>query len=182
MPLVAVYTLTITDPETGLPTSRVHVMNPWIKTSLPGVMPETWNLNPPARLAGETETVFLTRLAGLHVPVGVPFRLVEIAALPSRRWRNAWKHNGTGAVAPDLPMARGLRKRELLAERDTRLAKVRAEAAAFDEDGDNGKAKAKKDRAKVLRALDVSIDAQLASVQTIAALDTWKPPELLAVD
>src|SRR5262245_48368620 len=71
---------------------------------------------------GEDEAAWLARVAALSVPPGVSFRIVEATDLPSsRRWRGAWQDTGA-AVGIHLGRARAIRKLELLALRELRLA------------------------------------------------------------
>ncbi len=180
MPKVAIYTMTVTDHDTNEQVERVHVLNPWHKTSAPGIFPETWNLSLPDRMNGEPEDSYLRRIADEHVPPGTTYTLIDLTTLPNRRFRNAWKHNGTGRVDHDLPTVRTIRKRELMAEKAQRLVLVREKRDKADETGKDSKVH--KDRLKALHSLDDTLDSQLATLSDVAILDTWKPDELKVSD
>ncbi len=138
---------------------------------------------PSGQAEGETPLAFVTRIANKDVPAGITYRIVDDSILPaSRRWRNAWRHDGNGTVAPALAVAKLIHKAELLADRDARLIRVRAKRAAAEEDGQAVLVAALKTRAATLRGLDATIDAQLAAVTDLAVLDVWKPTELQATD
>lgn len=105
----------------------------------------------------------------------VAWHVVDPATIPqSKRWRKAWRFVA-GKLAVDLPTARQVRKAEVLALRDARLARVRTKAAAAQEDGSNALLAALRQRAVNLRGLDTSIDADLAALSDLAALDSYQP-------
>jgi hypothetical protein len=147
--------------------------------------------NPAEQMPGETAQAFAKRIADKDVPAGVVYKLVPASTLPaSRRFRNAWKHDGTGNIVHDMTAARAIRKAEILGSvspvtgqqiqghRDHQLAAVRAKVAAALEDGDAATAATLQARARVLRGLEATIDAQLAGVADVLALATWVPTEL----
>lgn len=134
------------------------------------------------RMAGETLPQFFKRIADKDVPPGVPYKLVDDANLPPRRFRSAWLHDGAGNVTIDLAAARAQRKAELLDARDVRLRIVRAKLATADEDNDLAALQALRDRSRALRGLDGTADAQLAAVSDPAVLDTFQPAEFAAGD
>lgn len=87
---------------------------------------------PASQVPGESEAAWVARVADKDVPQGTSYRIVDTATdpLPSRRWRDAWTDPGAGAVAVDLPRARGLRKAELLAAHPTLDAELVEQAVA----------------------------------------------------
>lgn len=129
---------------------------------------------------GQDKDVSLAKWAAVADPAWLPVVSVtemdEPPAMPSRRWRNAWGLEG-GEVKVKLPKARELRRQEILAKRDelllvadrsVKIAKAKKDKAAQD------KAEA---REGALLLLDETIDARLAAVADLAALDAWEPEE-----
>jgi hypothetical protein len=107
---------------------------------------------------------------------GIPNEAGGTPLVPS-----SWRLVG-GKIVEDVNRARAQRRHEVLRERDKRLKAVRDAAAEADEDGDAPKKKAKQARAKALRNLEATVDAQLAAVADLATLDAWLPAELREVD
>lgn len=198
MARLVAYTLMIPDPISGELTERVHVVNPWIKTSLPGVFPETFDLWPKGRGKDESEDDFLARVAGRRVPAGQPWHLVDSEdLLPLRRWRyrdrvshdpedptqekttHVWEccwRIRDGKVVVDLPTAQRRRGYELRLMRDSKAQALASKKVMADALSQPTQAKAHGDRLKVLVGLD--LDSQIAAITDLETLATWVPSEL----
>ena len=123
---------------------------------------------------GETEAQTLARCSARAVPAGTPFVVLDETALPSRRWRNAWRLSGT-TIMHHLPAAKAIRRGELLSERDTRLARVRHREQEAREDGQNALATQLRTRAVTLRQIEAQADTDLTALTDLAALAAYRP-------
>src|SRR3990167_9355100 len=69
---------------------------------------------------GESEDDYLIRVAQRDCPDRDGYYVFELDSLPDRRWRSAWRHNGS-ALSVDLPEARNIRLNELKPIRDEKV-------------------------------------------------------------
>jgi hypothetical protein len=135
-----------------------------------------------AKLPGEADAAYLDRVAAhaqardLSLTGAVRRPNADSAALPARRWRNAWRRVA-GSLTVHPATARVQRRLELLADRDTRLDRVRKKLQnAIEDDAATATIAALKAKAKALRGLDDTLAASLVAVP-LADLGTWEPPE-----
>lgn len=122
------------------------------------------------------EGYFRWRLAaGLGLP---PYRVVDEATLPPRRWRNAWRF-AAGTLTVDETEARRVRKAELVRRIQARRAEIEDRIRDAVDDEDAAAEQAARDRRRDLRRRLLSLDTDLAGLD-LAGLDAYEPPELSA--
>lgn len=120
------------------------------------------------------EGYFRWRLAaGLGLP---PYRVVDEATLPPRRWRNAWRF-AAGTLTVDETEARRVRKAELVRRIQERRGEIDAQILDAVDDGDSAAEQAARDRRRNLRIRLLALDADLAGLD-LAGLESYQPPEL----
>ena len=134
-------------------------------------------------LPGETEAQRLDRVAAEtlarspFLALAVRRPNVDRAALPSRRWRNAWRRVA-GNIVPQPNAARALRRAEVLAERDARLERVRKKLQdAIEDNATTAVLNAIKQKARDLRMLDEAVLATRLATVAVADLEAWVPVE-----
>jgi hypothetical protein len=117
-----------------------------------------------------------------HPSLAVSHVEIDPTTLPtSRRWREAWRLRN-GVVGVDLPSARLVRKQELLAERDKRLQLISPQVDEAEDSGNTAVATALRLRRISLRALDATLDADLAAVLDLTTLAGFVPTILQTPD
>lgn len=134
---------------------------------------------------GESETDYLARVAARTLQSDpklagcVREADVEVADLPPRRWRNAWRHAG-GMLLVVLASARLIRRQELSARRGKLLAVL---ADKIEQAVDNGQsALAATLRAKRRAVREAELTAAVNAVNDLAVLDTFEPAEFQGVE
>jgi hypothetical protein len=101
----------------------------------------------------------------------------EPGALPERRWRACWRHDGQGGVRVELPLARAQRLRELRAERDRRLAASDGAMLREQESGTPAGVEALRAYRQALRDLPAVLEQSgaLERLEDAAALAAFTP-------
>jgi hypothetical protein len=128
----------------------------------------------------ETDHEFLDRIAAERLasdPVdmagAVRMPNVDMAELPSRRFRNQWHHDGT-RPAVDVAKARAQILAELRAERDKRLAASDADKARLDDVGTGPQKAALAKYRQALRDVPAAVAVDVAALDA-AALESYTP-------
>jgi hypothetical protein len=103
------------------------------------------------------------------------FAIVDVADLPSREFRNAWKKEA-GGVSHDMEKCRGIWKDKMRAARKPKLEALDTEYQRADESDD--KAKKKEVAAKKQALRDVTADAKIAEAKTVDELKLVWPEAL----
>lgn len=135
---------------------------------------------PGGQRPGESEADWLARVAAKAVAAvgGASHRIVEAAALPAKRWRNAWQDTGA-AVVVGLVRARLIRRRELLERREVVLRLVSEAIERRLDDGEpNGATLLLRAKRRRLREMDTTLDTDLAAITDLAVLDAFTPADL----
>lgn len=98
---------------------------------------------------------------------------VYAAELPSRRFRNCWRH--TDKVTVDVPLARGQLLAEVRVERNAKLDATDKEAARLADVGTKQEQDALKAKRQALRDLPAVVTSELDSLNTAEALEAYRP-------
>lgn len=131
-------------------------------------------------LVPETEAEWLARINGYRTKY--PRFVVDKSTLPDKRWRPAWKHDGNGHVSIDIVAARAMRKAELLAAAQLSIGTLARKIDEQVDKNDKTKEKTLRDKRQALRDLPTTLDASLAALTTVAALDAFTPAILVDPD
>ena len=99
---------------------------------------------------------------------------MDVDALPSRRFRDCWRTNGTG-IHVDLPLARSQRLREIRTERDRRFAALDGEWFKAMGRGDAANAAVVDAKRQALRDVPQAAERDLAALTTPDALAAYGP-------
>lgn len=111
--------------------------------------------------------------AALFIPQGKTFEVVDVADLPARDYRNAWKALPGKKIGHDMVKARELHRNKFRELREPKLKELDTEYMRADEDGDQQKKKEIAAKKKALR--DVTADPAIEAAQTIEQLRLVMP-------
>ncbi len=125
-----------------------------------------------------TET--LEQVIEKAVPSGIPYVLVEDAAIPTdRTYRNAWViDGGTGAIVHDMAKAREIHRSHMRRVREPLLTALDTAYIRADERGGAGNADKLAIAARKQALRDVTANAEIEAAGTVETLKTVWPSVL----
>lgn len=128
---------------------------------------------PGMRADWQTDEEFVRAIALKDVPRGITYSIIHKDALPSRRFRDAWKID-SDAVTVDPIKARAQILAEVRAERAAKLDESDREKARLDDMGTDAERQTLREYRQSLRDLPASVTAAIAEL-TVAELEQFHP-------
>lgn len=125
-------------------------------------------------LAGETIPEFLTRVENRNKPSNTMIRRTLKQNLPSRRFRESWRWNGT-QIDVGIPLAKAQILAEVRQKRNQKILESDSDRARLE---DIGTAQQKQDLAnyrQALRDFPAVVQQDLAPMTTVAELQAYTP-------
>lgn len=130
---------------------------------------------PQAMKAGESEDDFINRIIAKDLPSYVTsYGIVDSSTLPSRRFRNSWRHIGNGAVGVDLNSAREQVLQEVRTERDRRLVISDGKKQELEEIGTPQEMALLKGKRQLLRDFPSRVSQEIADMD-LPSLEVYVP-------